>query len=501
MQKARRLLKPLQAFVAAIFFFVSTSGYARPPTFGLELNLKSDALETAWKDRMDGPFGSQAPSKNGELKLTQVFADALFEKCKPQCERIEHKGKWAASPEWKFVFADSGFEFNVSTDPSTIEIQVGPYTLHQWRSHQATIKKYLFDFPIKSGYTYNSLKQQENSAHLNIGIDSAFDNARQFGHYVASYWQYWELGSGLLGFDEANAPPLWALREKQRKAAKKLLESLNLGEEGDVSRSTARDLAYEITHDVYTYTPTFDGKEHYQLVGLKYASGKQTLRSGPSQDVPMELRANRNPLTDEEALLQLELQDLRIHYDAEREHEPILFDLEVFDTEKHDHTPRAMVTAFAMYLGDMDELDQLERFRPILAEEYRTIRPYEFAGGNFDWTKPKHVEQLRSMSHRVQHSRYLRKRLVELMADPRSLNVPEATAILEKMISKVSIYNDDPVAEALGEIFNSVPWQGHEVTSELQTKLVQHVADARLAAQPKSLWASCKSLFRRQKTP
>ncbi|MBL7716251.1 MAG: hypothetical protein JNL01_12370 [Bdellovibrionales bacterium] len=468
--------------------------YAWPPTFGLELNLRSKKLQNIWAARMR-ESNTQTPTETGEGAETRKFAEALFRKCQPLCQRTEHVGKFGLT-EWRFQF-ESGFQFNLSTDPATVEVQVGPFVLEDWKRYRADIQTYLYDFAKKEGLSHErDESSKDNSAHLNMGFASSFDSGRQFAHFLADYWQYWELGDGLLGGDPDNAPPLSLLNSGQKTAAKKILENFNRGGRP----ITAHDLAVQISRQVYTYTPTFsDGPEHYQQVGLKYVVGRRTLKGDGLGDVPYELRANREPESAEVAVLQLELQQMRLEYHRRNADQPIFLDVETVDQTKGMTTPRSRLTAFALYLGDMGALDQLDRFRPILSREVSGRSILDFMGASFSWRNPNMVDDLVSMSLRARHSPYLRERLVQLFQDPESFNAPGAKTIIEKLIPKISEYEDDPLTQALRAMISSPGWVGQALATEMDTKISVQVHQKRQAQgfsrRAEELWSSCRTFF------
>jgi len=280
--------------------------FAWPPTFGLELNLWSVELAGIFDKRMEDESipeaRRQVPTADGEFRVAKQFSDDLFAYCQPQCRRTEHPGKFSFT-EWKFEFED-GFGFNIAVDPSTVEIQVGPWTSEQWKVHEKSLQRFLYDFPARKKLIHKGLDGTESSAHLNIGVRSAFeDDGLSFARYVADYWQYPELAEGLLGNDPDNAPTLERLRPEQREAALAVFEGVN--REAGLS---PQEVAQRITRQVYTWSPGHEGTAlnyHNQAVGMKYVTDPGKLVGDNLGDVPTELRANREPVTAAHATLQV----------------------------------------------------------------------------------------------------------------------------------------------------------------------------------------------------
>ncbi len=454
----------LLILVSALEFCRFQAAYAWPPTYGLELNMTSRALDIAWGDRIK-KYGNtdqgQTPAADGEHKIASEWVESVKKKCQPDCIVTSKTGKFGFT-EWKFTFP-SGFAFNVSVDPATVEVQVGPWPLETWKSHQAEIKKHLFDDPQAQGFGYVPSRGQENSAHLNIGARSGFDDdGKRFARYVADYWQYSELGSGLLGEDSYNAPGVWLLSEKQQAAAKQVLESVN-----ENPRMKMLDVASAIQRRVYTQSPRHtDGAEHYQSIGLKYLNDPDRLRGDSNGDMPFELRANRNATSAELAILQLELQEKRMTYLATLSDEPVIFELDIGQTRnKADQ-----VSAFYLYLADMGANSEYDRFSRLLPKRLQGERPMSFFRKKFDWTDPTMLSDLERMAPRARHSASLRGIMREALMDPESARSPRAAAVMKKWSELTTDLKGDPLRVVWLEIAETPHWRVHSLIGELQLR-------------------------------
>ncbi|MEN9724412.1 MAG: hypothetical protein RJB38_2398 [Pseudomonadota bacterium] len=409
----------------------STLAWAWPPTYGLELNLVNRELERVWQMRIDqlGDDG-QNPQAQDEHRIAKELMSQLQASCQPECVVEEKIGKFGLR-EWNFKF-QTGFSFNLSVDPATVEIQVGPWSLEQWKSHAPEIQKWLFDFTKSRGFKHSLGKRDENSAHLNIGLRSAFDgDGRAFARYLADYWQHPELVSGVLGQDEHNAPPLGYLSRKQQAAAKEILESVNHS-----SSSLAEMVARRIQAHVYTDAPGHEySAYHYQAVGLKYVTKTASLKGEQNSDQPFELRANRSPESAEQALLQLELQERRLAWLRTQASEPVVFELAALSLGD-DPTVIAkqdLVTGFYLYLDEMGLADEFGRYRKLLPSELRRVEPWSFAIGGFRWSDTEARAALERFAPRARSSARVRQILKDALLLPHASRSVVARQILAKL--------------------------------------------------------------------
>ncbi len=480
--RARPVISRFLLALKLIVLFSSAQAWAWPPTYGLEFNLVSKKLEKIWSDRLEARGrNAQAPTRSGEFTVAAALVEKLKEKCLPECTVTEHPGKWLN--EWKFTFAD-GFKFNISIDPSTVEVQVGPYTLEEWKAHESKLGTYLYEVPYANGLQYESLNvAQENTAHLNIGVKSAFGtNGKALARYLADYWQYAEMGDGLIGRDHHNAPPMPHLSTKQQLAAQELISSFNLR-----PGVALNEVANEIQNKVYTRSPGHtSGETHYQSVGLKYVTQTQNLREKENGDLPLELRANRNPTTPELALLQLELQERRMKYLQTLADEPVLLHplpLEV---------GMGRSTMFFLYLADMGAEAEYDRFAKLLPPYVTRWNPYDWVTGKLDlavFEKSKAVE----FSMRARHSAYLRQKLKTALLKRGAASSEHAYKVLLAWEPLISEFENDPLRIAWMEIASSPQWKKHPMLTEARNRIesrLKHVV-------PSPRWVGCNLLVQK----
>ncbi len=484
------------------FLLVAQSALAWPPTYGLEFNLKSKELERAWSQRMGqhgDSYQGQAPTEEGEHRIARELVEKLEAACRPECEVRKSNGKFGMT-EWSFRFPD-GFGFQVSVDPATVELQLGPWNLETWKRHQAQLQRWLFDFTSEQGFSYRPRGYQENSAHLNIGVASAFDqDGRAFARYLADYWQYPELGSGLLGNDGYNAPFPGELDEVQQQAARDVLESVN----GGKNRSP-RELAREIERKVYTQSPRHaDGAYHYQAVGLKYVTGTGSLIGDGAGDRPFELRANRQPLSAEQTLLQLELQERRMAWLKTQASEPIRVDLDLLRFSRVSRSPRDQFTAFLIYLDDMQMADELDRFSVLLPKEVSRAKPHLFARGKFQWGDASAVKALEQFLPRVNHSPAMQRMVFSVLELPQAVSSAAAIRVL-RTLSEMTVANEAGFSAKLLALLQEERWSRVEGIPELRSTLAARIetlhARSSTAQVAPGFWSACQAFFGRRAVP
>ncbi len=485
----------------------SVQALAWPPTYGLEFNLQSDELHAAWSRRMrSGGDGAQDPTAGDEHRLARGLMEKLRDACLPDCSVTEIQAGKFGLTEWKFEFG-SGFGFTMSVDPGTVELQVGPWNLEGWKKFGPEIQKWLFDFTKTRGFTYKPQRHQENSAHLNIGLNSAMESdGKLFARYLADYWQHPELGSGILGDDSYNAPLVGDLSEEQRREAKAVLESVNR------ERLKPSQVARQIERRVYTKSPGHDsGGYHYQSVGLKYVNRTRSLRGESEGDLPFELRANRQPLSAEQALLQLELQERRLAYLKSLENQPVLLDLELVVPNRNltRAAKRDRVTGFYLYLEEMGLGAELERFRPLLGTEHKNTQPWNFVRGKINWSSTDEVAALERFAKRARQSPVMLAIVKAALLQPEAAESPAAKKILTLLgdlaldpsypAQAVAALNrglapaEDPLCNACIAIGETPAWKQQQEAQDLLKKF-QALKASQMKKAP-GFWSACQAFF------
>lgn len=494
-------------FLALISVAHLGDALAWPPTYGLELNLESHELEQAWSKRMNANADSgQTPTQDGEHRIARGLMEKIREACKPDCSVTEiREGKFGFT-EWKFRFA-SGFGFTMSVDPATVELQVGPWALQDWKRHGPELQKWLFDFTQARGFTYRLDGTDGHSAHLNIGLESASgSDGKLFARYLADYWQHPELGSGILGSDDYNAPLLGELSDEQRQKAKAVIESTNQ------KKLTPQKVAQLIEAQVYTSSPGHEsGGEHYQAIGLKYATKSRALINQPTRDVPFEFRANRQPLSAEQAVLQVELKERRMEYLRSLDQKPVELDLALVipDREESRTARRDRVTGFYLYLDEMGASGEFDRFKAILDADHQKAQPWPFVKQSMNWKDTAQVQALERFAKRARQSPAMLAILKAALLQPEASASPAARKILAQMgdlaldPSQPAIALDalnrglspasDPLCSACMVVAESSDWKELQEAQDLLKKF-QSLKPSQMKQAPGFL-SACQTFF------
>jgi hypothetical protein len=381
--------------VLLLFLFSFSQAFAWPPTYGSEFNFTNKEITKAWTTR-----GEKANFDNSswgnpdhvEQEYAKTFADEIQQACGRYCTITPHRGKFGAT-EFRVEFKD-GYKFNISVDPANVEIQTSPETLLQVEKYEEKTQRYIFDIAKKMGMIEHS---NDETAHLNIGLASAFDNdAKRFLRFYTNYQNHPELASGALGIDFPNAPPLTHLTPMQKKAFAEIVDDVNSGKE-----TSAKVVATRIQDEVYTKTPTF-GEAPYHYQGF---SVKQIAHSRSSSDKPFELRAPRQPKSARERTLLIKLFEMRMAADNESSN-PIAF----LDLPENQQIPRSELTnKFRLYL--LDAGADFDEFKDLLPERLRFVPPDAFLSGKIDWKNPAHRKTVKSYAPYLASSPWARNQM------------------------------------------------------------------------------------------
>lgn len=315
---------------------VSASAFAWPPTYGAEFEFYHPMMKKAEFNKGPDPV-------LGAAKL--MYVENLKKMCEQKgCTVEKVRGKWQymANPDqgadYKVTMPD-GWWFKVSHDPNCVEVTTKPSTLEELRKQKDVMDEMIFDSGKPLGFKIRPME----TAHFNIGINSAFDgDAKEFLRFFTDYHNHPELVQGVLGDDLYNAPSLAVLGQDQRNTLKKLVAEVNNHEK----EYTLGKLAETITSRVYTrsYKPEWGGANHYQAVGLKYVSEYALAQS----DRPMELRATWNQKDAEHFIKFAELIEARLNF-LKHQNTKIVYS----GTKKKEFNTVEMVTRYYFYVTEM----------------------------------------------------------------------------------------------------------------------------------------------------
>lgn len=163
----------------------------------------------------------------------------------------------------------NGFYYDVTLDPSTIEIKLKPMTLEETKKNAETIQKDIFDFAQSIGLH----PPRDESSQIHIGMESSFgarnemtENFRNFilgmVHQHQELWLLWV-------DDTSNAPPLSSLHESQTLAFEAIIEDLDkklIKNYQDFCKRMKRDV-YGETFDA-DMVSDYDPANKYQAVNV-----------------------------------------------------------------------------------------------------------------------------------------------------------------------------------------------------------------------------------------
>lgn len=367
--------------VLFLLLFVAPA-YADSPTYGTEFNFTNLVIEEAWRSRKGQEPGEaeRAGAKAMAVKVREICGD---------CEVVEHAGKFGAI-EYRVKFPD-GWGFNISVDPACVEVQTLPATVPQIREQVARMERYIFYPAQQAGLLtrrpHGTQMKSASSAHLNIGMRSAFDkDPKGFMRFLADYSNRTGLGRGIFGRSSHNAPVMSELRPDQRKKFQLLIDDVNSGKV-----TLVEEIIRRMNFEVYSRSPDFGGSassgRHYQAIGLKQLIKDEF----SSQDMPFELRAVRQPDTAQEYQLLTELMDARIS------HLKSLGDAEIHFVEAskpeliaHTKVPKVHALEFALYVDEIGL--KWKKYETLLTPEVRDFLNQGFAekflAGGIAWDDP-----------------------------------------------------------------------------------------------------------------
>ena len=243
-------------------------------TIGSEIELTNEKL---WQSHWDGRGMTEGTL---ERKAQLLFVAQMRKKCQTSgCKVTEVSGK--KNTAFLVTYSD-GWWFKVDFDPQCVEIQWKPITTETIEKIENRIDEDIYGTGEELGlYVY-----EDENAHFNIGVKSAFgDDAELFLRFLVDYANHPDLALGSLGHDIDNAPPLSALKPKQREAFQSVIDDFYKGK-----LKTITDVAEAVVRHVYTetYTPNWGDPQHNQAMGLKYITAENMKKNG---DMPFEFRA------------------------------------------------------------------------------------------------------------------------------------------------------------------------------------------------------------------
>jgi hypothetical protein len=246
--------------VKLLLFFqwiiLCTQALAWPPELAPELNFSNADLHRGWRQQRD----STDTSNPENLRFQKLFKEAVEKKC-GSC-RIEQISDRYGEPKFR-VTLDDGWHFDITMDPSVIEITAKPLLTSEIADKKNAMDNLIWGVAKEIGL------EPYGAGHLNFGIDSTFGNDSQlFRNFLADYLNQPGLTSGIFDYvDNANAPHPEELLQNQRTALAEIFEKF------DSQKSSIQDLAKQLYEKVYFRSTVFgirDGEppEKYQALNI-----------------------------------------------------------------------------------------------------------------------------------------------------------------------------------------------------------------------------------------
>lgn len=411
--------------------------HAWPPTYGAEFEFGNAAM------REKSLEGSGDAKTSIEQKEQLAFAKYMEHHCLiAKCVVKPIAGKWGTTD---FVVAyEDGWWFKISKDPGCIEITFKPSSREELEARAQFINEEIFNSAKAVGLDV----KQDDSAHFNIGIRSAFlDDGKKFLRFFVDYANHPDLALGSLGKDLNNGPPLSILTELQRQALASIVQETEQGK-----WKTIAEIAAQIQDRVYTksYNPEWGGITHYQAIGLKIVNRTNLSRA----DAPMELRAIWSQLSAEHFTLIAKLMEGRIQY-LNSLKTPIVY----AGANQDSFSNSELLTRFSIYVREAGL--SIDEFLPLLPQEVRKARLDDFIKPTIKLEK--RLSRAGAYWDLILTSQLVRNYFVDIISDPQVIQTPEAQKYLQKLKTFV---NDTPIqlpptALTLRQKFNNL-WGSFE---------------------------------------
>lgn len=310
--KLRTLLKN----IALITLISCSYAFAGEATFAPEFEFTNAKLENA-------NYGSegQLHVSNQNLAAQEKWAKLMKQICKQRKDcHVEEvfESEYAYSydgeiyqdyfhPDYHVVYND-GFYYEVTLDPTVIEVKLKPSTLADFKKNAERIQRDVFDF-ARTELGLNPPK--EAGGHIHLGYKSSFnEDIRAFRNFMVDIMNHQELWTMMKNTDFRNAPPLSALPESSYEAFTKIISDIDSGKLKDIEEFAKRmkSEVYHITFDK-TVVSSFDKASKYQAVNINRLGKSFSLKQKT-----IELRAVPVQQDFSEFLLWSELFQGRIDY-------------------------------------------------------------------------------------------------------------------------------------------------------------------------------------------
>ena len=311
---SRRRLSILICFICAGL----TQARAGDATFGAEFTFTNFDLVFPQKRSSLGHASSVVTEEN--MSAIEAMARLMMKACanQPEGERCRVRALKDArgAKIYRVEYADDWW-WQISPDPSVVEIQTKPSTARELRAMKERIRRDIFATAAKTGLTTKSSGEtpkpglvpfrKVGGGHIHIGNESAFGNdAKLFRNFLVDYSNHAGLALGALGDDATNAASLGHLTPQSRAGFE---DAIRAFDEGRIS--TIGELATAVESAAYSQDC------RGQKVNPKYNAlcvQRATDPKMPEAERTTEVRALRAQRTADEFLREVELFDARIKH-------------------------------------------------------------------------------------------------------------------------------------------------------------------------------------------
>jgi hypothetical protein len=410
-------MKYLKLFGSMVLFLISTAprpATAWPVTFGSEFEFTSKELV-----EHGGSSSSDMIKAEGlERRVAAEFLAAVIARC-PDCAEETVPGKWGAEKRISF----DGWWFQISYDPSCVEVLTKPSTLAELRVLAPKINHVLFGAALEDVKLFADY--ETGAGHFNFGANSAFNSdTNLFFKYFTDFSNHPELAFGAWGWDNTNAPAMVSLQQNQKDAFTRLLSDVRKRKVTNIAEGARR-----IQQEIYTWTPDDSphAAYHYQAVGLK----KLNKPTFPQVDAPFEIRAMFPQSSEDEFIRIGEIIERRIQYLKKQDGQLAYFKIQVpdggFDYQQ-------IVDVYYKYLTEMG-LDW-DKYKFTMYPAMQEHEPGDFVKGNVHWI-PSYAKSLLSFAPYLQTSGWVREKVFQAFTDSRGSKTITARKTLSKLIDSI----------------------------------------------------------------
>lgn len=383
-------------------------GSNEPITFGPEIELSNKDL----KRDVVGDSGSFLRLR--EAKWANSLVKEIKKTCGSFCRYEKVLGKYGLETR---VYFKNGFYFQISWDPTVVEIIMKPSSLKEFRANADDIEKYLYAPAARL-----ELKGADNlGGHVNIGLNSAFgEDAELFLRYFIDYANHPELALGVFAYDIYNGPPLSVLKSEQRSALNDTVAKFYVKK-----FKNPTEVILDIQRNVYTHSYKWDRPQHYQSVGLESIPSETLNRRR------IEHRSVRGQKSFQDFLLMAELIELRHTYLKKNKNKIIYL-----KSDEDFFLYQRQMNLFWVYTQELGV--NYEKYVSLLSEPVRALKPDIIFERKIDWSSWSDQDEILWWSTQLFKYPWVRSQLIKTLSTPEAQSTDIPAKVLEKVKTLVS---------------------------------------------------------------